>query len=528
MSSFPARDSIAAKASIPGARFWGEAHIVATVATTAYLGLEARSVEVQCQIAPGLPRFTIVGLPDKAVAESRERVHSALTAIGLSLPPKRITVNLSPADLPKEGSHYDLPIALALLGAMGVADAETLSEYVVVGELGLDGRVAPSPGVLLAALHASETDRGLICPASQGAEAAWAGDLNLLAAPDLLALLNHLNGTSVLTPPVPGEASERRAGPDLKQVKGQETAKRALEIAAAGGHNLLMIGPPGAGKSLLASCLPGILPDLTPSEALEVSMVASVAGTLIDGRITRQRPYRDPHHSASMAALVGGGLKVKPGEVSLAHLGVLFLDELPEFQRPVLDSLRQPLETGEVSVARANSHVTFPARVQLIAAMNPCRCGHLGDAALACSRAPRCAADYQTKVSGPLLDRIDLHVEVEAVTAADLVLPPAAEGSAEVRARVAGARRLQTARYADIAARTNTEIDGEALETYATPDEPGRALLAQAAEAMRLSARGYTRVLRVARTIADLAQAEGVGRIHVAEALSYRRQPPRA
>ena len=237
-------------------------------------------------------------------------------------------MNLSPADLPKEGSHYDLPIALALLGAMGVADAETLSEYVVVGELGLDGRVAPSPGVLLAALHASETDRGLICPASQGAEAAWAGDLNLLAAPDLLALLNHLNGTSVLTPPVPGEASERRAGPDLKQVKGQETAKRALEIAAAGGHNLLMIGPPGAGKSLLASCLPGILPDLTPSEALEVSMVASVAGTLIDGRITRQRPYRDPHHSASMAALVGGGLKVKPGEVSLAHLGVLFLDEL--------------------------------------------------------------------------------------------------------------------------------------------------------------------------------------------------------
>jgi magnesium chelatase family protein len=256
-------------------------------------------------------------------------------------------------------------------------------------------------------------------------------------------------------------------------------------------------------------------------------MVASVAGTLNGGRLTRTRPYRAPHHSASMAALVGGGLKVKPGEVSLAHLGVLFLDELPEFQRAVLDSLRQPLETGTVSVARANAHVTFPARVQLIAAMNPCRCGHLGDASLACSRAPRCAADYQTKVSGPLLDRIDLHVEVQAVSAADLVLPPPAEGSAEVAARVAAARGLQAVRYADHPIRTNAEVDGVLLEAVATPDEPGRKLLAQASEAMRLSARGYTRILRVARTIADLAGSEGVGRIHVAEALSYRRQAPR-
>jgi magnesium chelatase family protein len=311
-------------------------------------------------------------------------------------------------------------------------------------------------------------------------------------------------------------------------VKGQETAKRALEIAAAGGHNLLMIGPPGAGKSLLASCLPGILPDMTPAEALEASMVQSVSGMLEGGRISRRRPYRDPHHSASIAALTGGGLRVKPGEVSLAHLGVLFLDELPEFQRPVLDSLRQPLETGEVTVARANAHVTYPARVQLIAAMNPCRCGHLGDAALACSRAPRCAADYQSKVSGPLLDRIDLHVEVDPVSARDLALPPPAEGSAEVAARVAATRAVQTARAAEAGARTNAELDGDALESFATPDEPGRKLLMQAAEAMRLSARGYTRILRVARTIADMAGADGVGRIHVAEALSYRRQPPRA
>jgi magnesium chelatase family protein len=501
--------------------------MVAHVATVAFLGLEARAVEVQVQVASGLPKFLVVGLPDKAVGESRERVHAALAAIGLSLPPKRITVNLSPADLPKEGSHYDLPIALGLLAAMGAVDAETLAGYVVVGELGLDGRVQPSPGVLLAAIHASSRELGLICPARQGSEAAWAGDIEVLPAPDLIALLNHFRGSSALSPPKPGEADPPVAGPDLAQVKGQETAKRALEIAAAGGHNLLMSGPPGAGKSLLAACLPGILPDLTPAEALEVSMVASVAGTLMDGRLIRTRPFRAPHHSASMPALVGGGLKVRPGEVSLAHLGVLFLDELPEFQRPVLDSLRQPLETGTVSVARANAHITFPARVQLIAAMNPCRCGHLGDPALACSRAPRCAADYQAKVSGPLLDRIDLHVDVAAVSAADLVLPPPAEGSTEVAARVKAARDIQTRRYEGQGVRTNAEADGDLLSSVATPDEPGRRLLAQAAEAMRLSARGYHRVLRVARTIADLAGSEGVGRVHVAEALSYRRQAPR-
>ncbi|MCB2078007.1 MAG: YifB family Mg chelatase-like AAA ATPase [Novosphingobium sp.] len=502
--------------------------MVALVSTVAYLGLEARGVEVQCQIAPGMPKFGIVGLPDKAVGESRERVHAALAAMGLSLPPKRITINLSPADLPKEGSHYDLPIALALLAAMGVCDAEQLNDYVAVGELALDGRIVPSPGVLLAALHASETDKGLICPAAQGSEARWASGVPVVAAPDLISLLNHLKGTQVLPVPAPGEAEPRTPGPDLKQVKGQETAKRALEIAAAGGHNLLMIGPPGAGKSLLASCLPAILPDLTPAEALETSMVASVAGMLEDGRISRARPYRAPHHSASMAALTGGGLKVRPGEVSLAHLGVLFLDELPEFQRTVLDSLRQPLETGEVTVARANAHVTFPARVQLIAAMNPCRCGHLGDPALGCSRAPRCAADYQSKVSGPLLDRIDLHVEVDPVSAADLALPPPAEGSAEVASRVRAARALQSGRLAGTKMRTNAELDGEALDAHATPDEAGRALLMQAADAMRLSARGYTRILRVARTIADLSGASQVGRIHIAEALSYRRQAPRA
>jgi magnesium chelatase family protein len=501
--------------------------MVAIVSTVAYLGLEARAVEVQVQLASGLPRFTIVGLPDNAVRESRERVRAALASIGLALPPKVITINLSPADLPKEGSHFDLPIALGLLAAIGATDAEGLSHYVAVGELSLDGRIAASPGVLLAALHASGEGKGLICPAGQGAEAAWAGDVEVLAAPDLLALLAHLKGTTLLPAPQPGEAEPLTGGPDLKQVKGQETAKRALEIAAAGGHNLLMSGPPGAGKSLLAACLPGILPPLEASEALEVSMVASVAGELNGGRMMRRRPFRSPHHSASMPALVGGGLKVRPGEISLAHLGVLFLDELPEFQRAVLDSLRQPLETGNVSVARANTHVTFPARVQLIAAMNPCRCGHLSDPALACSRAPRCAADYQAKVSGPLLDRIDLHVDVQGVSAADLTLPPPAEGSADVAERVARARKVQSERYNGHGPRTNAEADGELLDSVATPDEPGKKLLADAAAAMRLSARGFHRVLRVARTIADLAGAEQVRPIQDPAALSSRHQAPR-
>lgn len=282
--------------------------MVSIVSTVAYLGLEARSVEVQCQVAPGMVGFAVVGLPDKAVAESRERVRAAISALGLALPPKRITINLSPADLPKEGSHYDLPIALALLAAMGLIDAETLAQYVVVGELGLDGRVAASPGVLLAALHASSRHMGLICPAMQGPEAAWAGQIEVVAAPDLLSLLNHLKGQALLRTPEPGIAEAPVPGPDMKMVKGQETAKRAIEIAAAGGHNLCMVGPPGAGKSLLASCMPGILPELTPAEALEVSMIASVAGTLDGGRLIRTRPFRAPHHSASMPALVGGGL----------------------------------------------------------------------------------------------------------------------------------------------------------------------------------------------------------------------------
>lgn len=502
--------------------------MVAIASTVAFLGLEARSVEVQCQISSGVPAFAIVGLADKAVGESRERVRGALAAIGLSLPPKRITVNLSPADLPKEGSHYDLPIALALLGAMGVIDQESLSSFVVVGELGLDGRVAGGQGVLLAALHAAEIERGLICPAAQGPEAAWAGELDIVAVPDLLSLLNHLRGISLIPAPTMGEVEPMVDGPCLSQVKGQEVAKRALEIAAAGAHNLLMSGPPGAGKSLLASCLPSILPPLSPTEALEVSMISSVSGGLEQGRMTRARPFRAPHHSASMAALVGGGLRVKPGEVSLAHLGVLFLDELPEFQRMVLDSLRQPLESGEVTVARANAHMTFPARVQLIAAMNPCRCGYLGDAALACSRAPRCAMDYQAKLSGPLLDRIDLHVEISAVSGADLLHSAPSETSAAVAARVAMVRERQAERFSGTTTRSNAEMGGACLDEHCQLDSAGQKLMEDATDRLRLTARGFTRILRVARTIADMAGSETISRLHLGEALSYRRQTPRS
>lgn len=497
--------------------------MVARVWTVAFQGLEARAVDVQVQLSGGLPHFTVVGLGDKAVAESRERVRGAFAAIGLALPPKRITVNLAPADLPKEGSHYDLPIALGLLVALGALPADEIAGYTALGELGLDGGIAPVAGVLCAALAAAEAGRGVICPAACGGEAAWANGPGIVAAPDLLSLINHFKGTQVLGTPEPRMADAVGSFADLRDIKGQETAKRALEIAAAGAHNLLMIGPPGAGKSMLAQRLPGLLPPLGAAEALEVSMIASLAGELEGGRLLRQRPFRAPHHSASMAALVGGGMRARPGEASLAHLGVLFLDELPEFQRPVLDSLRQPLETGKVVVARANAHVTYPSRVQLVAAMNPCRCGHLADANQACSRAPRCAADYQARISGPLYDRIDLQVDVPAVAASDLSLPPPAEGSAEVAARVARARAIQTARYAGTEVRTNAEADGELLERVAAPDAKGRSLLTEAAAALKLTARGYHRVLRTARTIADLAGSDAVRRADVAEALSYRR-----
>ena len=495
---------------------------LARIRSFAFSGIEAVPVEVQVQISSGLPAFLVVGLPDKAVGEARERVRAALTAMGLSLPPKRVLINLAPADLLKEGSHFDLPIALGVLAAMEVLPRDEVAGYAALGELSLDGAIHAVAGVLPAAMSASARDLGLICPASQGGEAAWAGRIEILAAPDLLSVINHFRGSQVLSPPEPAGTQPGEAGPDLAEVRGMETAKRALEIAAAGGHNMMLIGPPGAGKSMLAARMPWLLPDLRPVDALEVSMIHSVAGLLEGGRLVMRPPYREPHHGASQAALTGGGQRAKPGEVSLAHRGVLFLDELPEFPRPALESLRQPLESGRTTVARALAHVTYPARFQLIAAMNPCRCGHLGDAARACSRAPRCGEDYLSRISGPLLDRIDVTVHVQPVPPTELSRAPPGEPTAAVAGRVAAARAAQTARYGAGGPASNAEAELGLIELH--PE--ARQLAEGVSDKLRLSARGFTRVLRVARTIADLAGAVPVRRADVAEALAYRARVP--
>ncbi len=497
--------------------------MIARTYTVAFEGVEARLVEVQCAVSAGMPAFSIVGLPDKAVSEARERVRAALTALSIALPSKRITVNLSPADLPKEGSHFDLPIALALLAAIEILPADAVEGSVALGELSLDGRMVPVIGALPAAMAAAAEGRSLICPSACGPEAAWVGATPVYAPATLAEALRHFTGAAPLSAARPGEVQGTTTARDLRDVKGQERAKRALEIAAAGRHHFLMVGTPGSGKSMLAARLPGILPPLTAAEALETSMIHSLSGLLDAGGISRTRPFREPHHTASMAAIVGGGRGAKPGEISLAHNGVLFLDEFPEFPRAVLETLRQPIETGEVVVARANAHVRYPSRFLLIAAANPCKCGYMTDPSRACARAPACGDDYMGRISGPLMDRIDLRVEVPPVAYRDLDLPDGGEASATVAARVAQARDRQAVRFADHPqARVNADAEGRLLEEIAAPDAEGRTLLAQVAERFQLSARAYHRVLRVARTIADLAGSDTVRRPHVAEAVSFR------
>ncbi|SMY06024.1 YifB family Mg chelatase-like AAA ATPase [Flavimaricola marinus] len=497
--------------------------MVTVAYTVAFEGVEARMVEVQCALSSGVPAFSIVGLPDKAVSEARERVRAALTTMAIALPSKRITVNLSPADLPKEGSHFDLPIALALLAALEIIPQEEISHTVSLGELSLGGALVPVVGALPAAMAAAQEDRSLICPKACGAEAAWVGATEVIAAGTLTEIIRHFTGLKPIPPAQPGEVQQETTARDLRDVKGQERAKRALEIAAAGRHHLMMVGSPGSGKSMLAARIPGLLPPLSAAEALETSMVHSLSGLIAEGGISRTRPFREPHHTASVAAIVGGGRRASPGEISLAHNGVLFMDEFPEFPRTVLETLRQPIETGEVVVARANAHIRYPCQFMLVAAANPCKCGFLTDPARACARVPQCGEDYLGRISGPLLDRIDLRVEVPPVAYTDLDLQATGDSSADVAKRVAEARDIQTERFAgQLKIRVNADAEGRLLEDIATPDQEGRDLLSKVAERFGLSARGYHRVLRVARTIADLAGSENVLKPHIAEAVSYR------
>ncbi|MGB2301381.1 MAG: YifB family Mg chelatase-like AAA ATPase [Candidatus Puniceispirillaceae bacterium] len=493
------------------------------IQTVSLRGVDVVPVSVQVHISNGLPAMAIVGLADKSVAESKERVRAALSSLGLASPAKRVAVNLAPADIIKEGAHFDLPIAMGILLAMGVLPADSLDGFVVLGELSLSAEINKVSGILPVALHASSIGAGLVCPHENGPEAAWAGQIDIAAPSRLSDLISHIKGVTRLPAPEQFLLTQNEDGPDMADIVGQETARQALEIAAAGGHHMLMIGPPGAGKSMLASRLPALLPPLTPEEALETTIIHSVANQLSASGLVSRRPYRDPHHSASMASLVGGGNKALPGEASLAHHGILFLDELAEFNRAALDGLRQPLETGEIIVARANHHIRYPARFQLIAAMNPCRCGYLCDAERACSKAPVCAQNYMARISGPMLDRFDITLEVEEVLPEQLLSSSASSPTAAIKSRIDAARQFASQRLNIKDAPLNVTMTAAELKAEIGSNPEITDLLNNEMKSQKLSARGLHKAVRVARTIADLNASPIISRLHMLEALSYRR-----